>query len=272
MSVWLRVCSGLVSVTAPVPAAGTQAPCLWESNTNYWPARALCYLAAVASLGIYSARPQAVPLPDQDFVLPAETPASAPRYRGLCSRRPHCRGRGRCGSSLRERQSPAGGYSIFHQILSHHRSSCPLKWDGRWIFVSLPAHGSLSRTGEELGWAAPGPRGAGGTGRAGGTGSASLLAHPPGCRGHPAPPPAGADCAPRKLPRGDFRGDFQMERVWLRGGAVRGRRLGARLRAGVPPSAGAICLWNSMKTRGKKLSAFLPRIFVSVVQGENKCV
>lgn len=47
---------------------------------------------------------------------------------------------------------------------------------------------------------------------------------------------------------------------------------GTLLHRGVPPSTEAICLWNSMKTRGKKLSAFLPRIFVSVVQGENKCV
>lgn len=49
------VCSGLASVPAPVTAAGTQALCLRKSRRNYSHARVLYYLAAVASLGIYSA-------------------------------------------------------------------------------------------------------------------------------------------------------------------------------------------------------------------------
>lgn len=95
-------CSGLVSVTAPVTAAGTQTSYLWKSRENYQHARDLCYWTATASLGIYSAQPQAVPPPDQDFVLPAETPVSAPG-------------------------------SIFHHtgaILPAYCSSCPLKRDG----------------------------------------------------------------------------------------------------------------------------------------------
>lgn len=133
-------------------------------------------------------------------------------------------------------------------------------WTIDFCLASSPDvfHRSLSRIGEELSWAALGP---GALGRLGALGALPFSLVLLGCT-----------LCPQKAAPGDCRWDFQIQLVRLLVGAVRGRRLGMVLRGGVPLSAEAICLWNSMKTRGKKLSAFLPRIFVSVVQGENKCV
>lgn len=169
-------------------------------------------MTAVASLDIYSARPPAVPLPDQGFVLPAENPVPAPPHRGLRPRCPSTQGTG----SLRERPlavpSPARDCLILHhagKILSSYRSN-EMGWT---IDRCLPSRAS------------PGPRG---------RGHWAGWGHWERCPPHPSfwvsappvPPPTGADRALGKWHRG---WDFQWYFPTHIGGIMWGRRLGTLL-------------------------------------------
>jgi len=80
----------------PVTAAGARALRLWRGRRNYRQAGVSCDSAAVASLGVCSARPHAVPLPARRFVLPAETPALPPDAGGFGRDGPSTQGWGPC--------------------------------------------------------------------------------------------------------------------------------------------------------------------------------
>jgi len=137
----------------PVTAAGARALRLWRGRRNYRQAGVSCDSAAVASLGVCSARPCAVPLPRPALCPARGDPSAAPRRWGLRSRWPQHPGMGSLlGAASGSGSRQPGKFSPVPAVVT--------PGTGRTIDVCLSSAGATQGLG---------------TGRAGGTGSAPLL-------------------------------------------------------------------------------------------------